>query len=84
MVTNLALSASGVGMESCPDSPEERIVLHPILYTTFYNLNILLMALHEHPILYQPTSTSIRLVLTFPVLYHCNLYVQLLCTWYSD
>jgi len=41
-----------------------------------------LMALHEHPTLYQPTSTSIRLVLTFPVLYHCNLYVQLLCTWY--
>jgi len=40
------------------------------------------MALHEHPTLYQPTSTSIRLVLTFPVLYHCNLYVQLLCTWY--
>jgi len=26
VVTNLALSASGVGMESCPDSPEERIV----------------------------------------------------------
>ena len=83
VVTNLALSASGVGMESCPDSPEELIVLHPILYTTFYNLNILLMALHEHPTSFQPTSTTIRLVLPFITLYHCNLHVQLLSTWYT-
>ena len=43
------------------------------------------MALHEHPTLYhQPTSTTIRLVSPYPILYHCNLHVQLLCTWYSD
>ena len=60
VVTNLALSASGVGMESCPDSPEERIVLHPILYTTFYNLNILLMALHEHPTLLSALEITLR------------------------
>jgi len=43
------------------------------------------MALHEHPTLcYQPTSTTIRLVSSFIILYHCNLYVQLLWTWYSD
>ena len=46
-------------------------------------LNILLNALHEHPTLYQPTSTTIRLVSPFIILYHCNLYAQLLCTWYS-
>jgi len=34
----LALSASGVGMESCPDSPEERIVLHPTSYFVYYFL----------------------------------------------
>ena len=35
--------------------------------TTFYNLNILLMALYEHLTSYHwPTSTSIRLVSPFP------------------
>ncbi len=38
VVTNLALSASGVGIESCPDSPEERIVLHPSFINTYYIL----------------------------------------------
>ena len=34
----------------------------------YYNLNILVMALHEHTISYQPTSTSIRLVfLSHPI-----------------
>jgi len=43
------------------------------------------MALHEHPTLHhRPTSTSIRPVLPFPILHHCNLYVQLPCTWYSN
>jgi len=51
-----------------------------------YNLNILLMALHEHPTLYH---ISLHLLLSglyhhILVLYHCNLYMQLLCTWYSD
>ena len=50
MVTNLALSASGVGIESYPDSPEGLVVLHPILYTTFYNLNILLIIYHPIPL----------------------------------
>jgi len=73
VVTNLALSASGVGMESCPDSPEELIVLHPILYTTFYNLNILLMALHEHPTLF-----SLRLLL-LGLYYHLSPYTIAIC-----
>jgi len=65
VVTNLALSASGVGVESCPDSPEERFVLHPsYTYYILYNLDIILMALHEHPILFWPTSTIIRLTST--------------------
>ena len=70
-------------------NPPEKIL--PFILSTIYlllynyNLNILLMALHEHPTLhYQPTSTSIRLVLPSLILYHCNLHVQLLCTRYSD
>ena len=36
-------------------------------YYNYFNLNILLMALHEHPTFYYwPTSTSIRLALSFP------------------
>jgi len=76
VVTNLALSASGVGMESCPDSPEERTVLHPILYTTFYNLNILLMALHEHPTL----CFSLRLLL-LGLYYHLSSYTIAICMY---
>ena len=73
VVTNLALSASGVGIESYPDSPEGLIVLHPILYTTFFNLNILLMALHEHPTLF---SLSLLLLGLY---YHLSPYTIAIC-----
>ena len=73
VVAILALTASGVGMDSCPESPGghnvNNNIVHPVLYLLLYNynLNLLLMALHEHPTFYYwPTSTSIRLVSPFP------------------
>ena len=58
VVAILALTVSGVGMDSCPESPGGHIsrynILHPVLYLLLYNynLNILLMALREHPTYY--------------------------------
>jgi len=82
VVANLALTASGVGMESYPDSPGGLIFycFIVLLLVYYYNLNILLMARHEHPTPYQPASTSIRLVLPFPsyniVICMCSFFVH--------
>ena len=87
MVANLALTASGVGRGSYVLPGSSRVTYNcdcscdcNDLY--YYNLNILVIALREHTTSYQPTSTSIRHI--FPILYHCNLHVQLLYPWYSD
>ena len=55
MVAILALTASGVGMGSCPESPGGYCYYYSYYDFTLYNynLNILLMALHEHPTLYR-------------------------------
>ena len=69
MVAILALSAIGVGMRSARILPEDVYIFFVSMLLqsyNYFNLNILLMALHEHPTFYYwPTPTSIRLMLSF-------------------